>query len=57
MKIIVDMMPEKPEKCKLHGGTVDGKYICKITNKKCALETGMTCRVLKPLSDCSAAWR
>lgn len=57
MKIIVDAMPESPEKCKLHGGTVNHVYICKITNKKCPLVDGGTCRVLKPLSECGTAWR
>lgn len=47
MKILVDRLPESAEKCKLHGASVDGVYICRITGKKCPLVEGMTCRVLK----------
>lgn len=57
MRIIVDAMPESPEKCKFHGGTVNHVYICKITNKKCPMVDGKTCRVLRELNDCPVTWR
>lgn len=56
MKIIVDAMPEKPEKCKFHGDLVNGFYECKITGKKCPYDEGGTCRVLKTFSECIAPY-
>lgn len=51
MKIIVDEMPEKPEKCKLHGEKIDDKkYKCRVTGNLCPMGVGQSCRVLRPLS-------
>lgn len=52
MKIIVDVMPDKPEKCKFHGKEKEnGIYICTVTGKKCPMCEDRTCRVLKSFHD------
>lgn len=53
MKIVVDVMPEKPEKCKFHSKEKrDGVYICTVTGKKCPMCEDRSCRVLKPIAEC-----
>ena len=59
MKIIVDQMPEKAEKCKFHGAKdFESKhYICNVTCKVCPLEEGNSCRVLKTFIEMCTHYR
>lgn len=54
MKILVDAMPEKPEKCKFHGSKCfeNEGYMCTVTRKPCPMNEDKSCRVLKPFSEC-----
>lgn len=59
MKIIVDAMPEKPEKCKFHGPKCfpDDGYMCTVTHKPCPMNENKSCRVLKPFNEMLTLYR